>query len=164
MSDESWITFPISGTFIAIIVLTPILCILGGMNATLAFLSSNLIPIIIFLSAIALTLSIIPTVKSRNLLFLLSGVVVTTQLIVYLYFGLNAVIAIGSSGFILIWRLVVFALWIIYGCINIVISYLAMGMACLVGAKSGNHKASPFFGGIVGLIGWGINFVIFVIF
>lgn len=166
--DDMKIYFPISGTVIAIVVLMPILAIFGGLEQLRRFLFQHAISIIIIISIISLILSIIPAITNKSCIYILSGIILTSQLLFYVFMGCDALEIYTHYSYLkYIWGIILFALWVLFGTLNLCVTYITLGLNCIFSFKEIKHKEdkilSKWIGSILGTIGWVINLFIFVI-
>lgn len=134
MSDdfELWIITPISG----ITIVTIIGCIIGAIYVGVEGISEflrNYLPIIvrvilIIIPIIAGVSTIITSINFKYPLFIISGSVIASQSIFFVFKGYQTVLAANDS---LIWFIIAFMFWVIYGLINIAITFLGLGIPCL---------------------------------
>lgn len=162
--DDVVIIYPISTFTIGFVIITPILLFLLGVQTLLDFMNDYLNIILIVLAVAAFILSAVLVIINKNPLFFVSAVVAVSQIFFYLVRGLKLINLRPMSGFGYIGTLVIFALWIIYGAVNIVVTYGSLSFGLWDGFEP-IEKKDKFFvislGSIIGAIGWLINWFIF---
>ncbi|MBQ8208580.1 MAG: hypothetical protein IJZ89_07605 [Clostridia bacterium] len=161
MSDDFEFIVPISETMLWIIFLTPIALALGFSYAAMEFINNYLPVIAVSIGIIIMVVSLFLTIKFKQILFILSGIIAASQLIFFLFYGFNQVQNMKSFGLWVVWQLIVFVLWVICDVVNL----LVLGVAHFFAFWS--CEDSPLIGVIIiggaGIIGWIVNLIIFVL-
>ena len=173
---DDYIIYPISTTLIVTVILAPIIVIFAGLYEAFNFISSILPIITTIMIIISCILTVIPFSnlllnKSKKfsgtmILHLFGSAIATSQLVFFLQTGINSLLTMETSGFALLWTLFVFGWWLIYGGVNALATYV------LLFSTVGSFKKNEIedYGlmsiglCILGIVGWIVNLIVFVIF
>jgi hypothetical protein len=166
--DDVVIIYPISITAIAIIVLLPFVAVFMGLDLVREFVLQHISIIIIISSVVSLVLSLVSALKNKSFVYILGGLIITSQLLFYVFYGCITLETYTRAGFIMyIWGIILFVLWVLYGIVNIIVTYFILGLNCFCPNDKievwVSKKLFKWASTILGAIGWVINLFVYLI-